>query len=390
MYVDDLIGVCHRKNVQHCLQVVEECITQLLGPNSVASEKTVTGTVLDFIGWYIDIDRQRIGIARHNFLKTLYGFMNLGKDSILSIREIQKLASWSSRYSFVCRYMKPFSQFLYQATAGYHSLEVRVAISDTVWQVIMLWRVFLVLMEVQPVRFTRDINSFRKEEPLWFVNLDASLTGLGWKFYRITSTPTLGSEVIYERTLAFVIGHNTPYQLDGRSKFQNSMEFIAISMVGLILLSLGYNNCSYVIQGDNTSSLSWSDSESFKGGSSFAAALGFILTSIRGGNEIYDREHLAGTLMELESDPLSRGRDPLELGYQEANILRLKHNPLLLEWLSVLDPNQPMEITTELVSRWRRFESIVVALQSSSGGWYGSHSVIGLRRTRVQGHEPVA
>jgi hypothetical protein len=231
MYVDDLIGVCHRKNVQHCLQVVEECITQLLGPNSVASEKTVTGSVLDFIGWYIDIDHQRIGIARHNFLKTLYGFMNLGKDSTLSIREIQKLASWSSRYSFVCRYMKPFSQFLYQATAGYHSLEVRVAISDTVWQVIVLWRVFLVLMEVQPVRFTRDINSFRKEEPLWFVNLDASLTGLGWKFYRITSTPTLGSEVIYERTLAFVIGYNTPYQLDGRSKFQNSMEFIGTNPV---------------------------------------------------------------------------------------------------------------------------------------------------------------
>jgi hypothetical protein len=382
MYVDDLVGVCHRKNVQHCLLVVEQTITQLLGPNSVAQEKTVTGTVLDFIGWCIDIDLQRLGIARHNFLKTFYGFMTLERNSHLTIREFQKLASWSSRYSFICRFMKPFSQFLYQATAGYKSLEVQVRIADDVWQVILLWRIFFVLMEVNPSVFTRDINSFRKEAPTWFVNLDASLTGLGWKFYRVSANTDEDGSLVFERTLAFVIGYNTPYHLDGKSKFQNSMEFIAISLVGLILLSLGYTKCSYVLQGDNTSSLSWSDTESFKGGSSFAAALGFILMAMTSGNEIYDREHLAGIQMEHESDPLSRGVDPVDLGYKESEVLRLSHNQVLRDWVGLLNPRSPLDLTSQLVGHWKMYESLLSQLGEEDGGWVGSASANQLRNSR--------
>jgi hypothetical protein len=54
--------------------------TDLLGPNSVADDKTEYGTRLDMIGYTIDLstspDRARVLIARENFLTALHGFIS--------------------------------------------------------------------------------------------------------------------------------------------------------------------------------------------------------------------------------------------------------------------------------------------------------------------------
>ena len=53
-----------------------------------------------------------VAIAKHNFMKTLYGFLVCEETRSQSVRSIQRLASWASRYSAVIRALKPFTAYL--------------------------------------------------------------------------------------------------------------------------------------------------------------------------------------------------------------------------------------------------------------------------------------
>jgi hypothetical protein len=66
MYVDDIIGVCFQQNLQSDLAKCERICTDLLGPAAVATDKTEHGRRLDVIGYVIDLDTQRVSIARKN------------------------------------------------------------------------------------------------------------------------------------------------------------------------------------------------------------------------------------------------------------------------------------------------------------------------------------
>jgi hypothetical protein len=112
------------------MALARTCIEEVFGENSVADSKTEVGTGLDFIGWHLDLDLQVLGIARHNLLKTFYGFCLAREQAYLSVRELQRLASRAGRCSMICRYMKPFSHYIYSASAGYKQQETRVPISD--------------------------------------------------------------------------------------------------------------------------------------------------------------------------------------------------------------------------------------------------------------------
>ena len=122
-----------------------EVIHSSLGPFAVAEDKTLTGRALDFIGWNINLDTRMLGIARHNFLKTFWGFARLSEGQYIRVRHIQKLASWSSRYALVSRYMKPFSHVLHKATAGFHDIDTLIKLPTEVWAVVGLWRMFSIV-----------------------------------------------------------------------------------------------------------------------------------------------------------------------------------------------------------------------------------------------------
>ena len=66
MYVDDILGVCMLKDLESDLLLTCETCTDLLGPTAVADDKTETGRRLDVIGYIVDLDLQRVLIARKN------------------------------------------------------------------------------------------------------------------------------------------------------------------------------------------------------------------------------------------------------------------------------------------------------------------------------------
>ena len=82
--------------------------TSLLGPTAISDTMTQSGRRLDIIAYLIDLDKGLVSIAKKNFLKALYGFFSVNIEGIVPLKVMQKVQSWSSRYSFICRFMRPF------------------------------------------------------------------------------------------------------------------------------------------------------------------------------------------------------------------------------------------------------------------------------------------
>jgi len=87
VYVDDIIGVTHKNNLEHDKSICNKTCEGLLGSKAVAKHKWESGRRLDVIGWTIDLDKMRVTIARRNFLKTLYGFFAVNENEKVTVRE---------------------------------------------------------------------------------------------------------------------------------------------------------------------------------------------------------------------------------------------------------------------------------------------------------------
>jgi hypothetical protein len=71
-------------------------------------KKNEFGTRLKVIGYDIDMDLQLATVSRKNLLRALHGFLTVDLDQKVSVLFLQKLASWGSRYSYICPYFKLF------------------------------------------------------------------------------------------------------------------------------------------------------------------------------------------------------------------------------------------------------------------------------------------
>ena len=136
------------------MRIVRHFITLLLGPLSVNESKTILSRQANMVGWLIDLDTRLVTMARHNLLRTLYDFKQVDRSpgARVQVKFLQKLASYGSRYSTICQYMKPFSSFLY-SVSSYTNANVRVRVSEDLVVVLDLWVLMLVLTVIQPTRF---------------------------------------------------------------------------------------------------------------------------------------------------------------------------------------------------------------------------------------------
>jgi hypothetical protein len=326
---DDICGVSHRDDVVHDMTVVREVIIMLLGPYAINEKKTVVARVADMVGWSIDLDTQLVTMAKHNLHRTLYDFMQVKAGQHISIKYLQKLASYSSRYSTICRYMKPFSSYLYDAASGYHNMETRVMVSAELSVVTELWTMMIILTVIQPARFQRSLASFATVEPTILPNFDASLTGLGIILYRIISvSDSQGTRQIVGQEVFAVVGYSTPFILNGQSSYQNPMEFIAVVACIGLLVSLGHRSVALSLLGDSITALNWSHKERFPSINSKSAAIQYIqLMSDPEVNIVISDSQYVNTKLNIHCDALSRNiSTPFELGYDASVIYDINRN----------------------------------------------------------------
>ena len=122
IYVDDIVGVSRRTELEHDLGAARRVCTELLGKHALQDEKTVFTTDkyrrLDVIGYTIDLDKQVVTIFQRNFLKTMYLLFSLDTDRAVSVATMQTIAALASRYSAISREMRPFSKALHGSFKG--------------------------------------------------------------------------------------------------------------------------------------------------------------------------------------------------------------------------------------------------------------------------------
>ena len=147
--------------------------TNLLGSKAVEETKSVYGRRLTAIGYDVDLDRTLATVFR-----ALHGFLIVDVEAPVMVQFLQKLASWGSRYSYICSYLKLFVRALYNEYTGRSNSQAFV-ISENARRAIRMFRVFLLFLAAREHQFARQLSSFETSSPKFVVVFDASLTGVG-------------------------------------------------------------------------------------------------------------------------------------------------------------------------------------------------------------------
>lgn len=287
MYVDDIIGVCLVEHLESDLKRASDVIKQLLGPGAVADEKTESGTRVDIIGYVVDLSQRLVSIARKNVMRTTYGFFGTDLSKRISVKEAQRLASWASRYGKICRVMRPFAGALHRLSAGRASRHALITITDEAKIAIRLWRAMLYLVRFDEGRFTRTIESFSEEPPIYIIEFDASLTGAGilWFEREGGAEVCLGGSAVDLSSLG----------IKGDSSYQNTCEYIGAILGMMGLIKLGVKSVDVELRGDSIAALTWAKTERPRGELVTNASMVFTLLCIRADLDVKVATHIAGT-----------------------------------------------------------------------------------------------
>ena len=316
MYVDDLMGICKATEWTRVEEVVRHYCEGLLGDDAIAAAKTEAARKIDGIGYSLDLDEYRVGIAEHNVLKALYVNMQVDVDALVPVRTMEALAAHASRYKTVCPPMAPFSRALHRSyrKAGRHKGST-VRLDEDAQRSVWLMRGLLAISAIQGTEYTRSFASFAKvqEEPQWIVEFDGSLKGIGIIWYEVTQAG--------ERAVG-CCGLDISWMGLKESNYQNTVEFLA-GMLGIRELARrGHRNICVRFRGDSFSALSWSRKDAFRSDLVGNAAIAYVVTKWRSGIEVGSTMHLPHKDIydwNWRTDWLSRGRTREEVLWQDAN-----------------------------------------------------------------------
>jgi hypothetical protein len=227
----------------------------LLGQNAIEAHKSEYGRIETVIGYEKILDTRIVTISRRNILRTLYGFMSVKLDKPVTVKLLQKLASWGSRCSNICNHMKPFVRVLYKEYTGRREL-VSFSLSKMACRVIQLFRVLLGLIAVDKRQFARSLDSFAERKPTIIIEFDASLSGIGLLYYSLDN----GKETIIGGGSVDI----SEFEFGSDAAYQNTAEFTAVVLGIRGLQQLGITACSVELRGDSITALTWAESGRFK------------------------------------------------------------------------------------------------------------------------------
>lgn len=293
IYCDDFQGACAESELSSEKQIAVGFTTELLGPKAFAGigerDKYKAGRQLEWIGWHFDLDDKVVSLASKNFKKTLYEFFNVNVDGNVSLREVERLAAFASRYCLIARQMRPFVHHLHAFKNTFNrerKKSERKMMTQEARLDIFLWRTFLILMGLRKKDYCRKIESFAAQVVTGLLKYDSCLTGLGLRLYRLRSNG--GMELV---KVASII---TPYELRGQSRYQNTMEFSSVSVGFLIMAEMGWTDVPLKIMGDSKASETWCAKENFKSTVARGAALMYISLGVEFEFWVEDTEFVKG------------------------------------------------------------------------------------------------
>ncbi len=350
-YVDDIMGICLKQDLEHNIAVIRDVCTGLLGPDAIAEDKWAWGRRLDLIGWDIDLEHWHVSISRKNCTKLIYGFFAMDITLEIMIDLLKRLAAWASRYTTVLRQAAPLTSVLYGQLTGHTTSAPSCKLNKATITTIQLWRILICMMELHPDKYTRTLDSFIPNTKHWGnIHFDASLTGLGVFITNDDGHVVAAAQVDIDHL-----------NLKGNPKYQNTVEFMALTVGIIMLCNRGITNVSVKAIGDSVTSLKWAKRERFQGIRCTAVAMVYISLCTRYNITVGETEHIAG-LHNTICDDLSRNvrsvaevfpgiTDEMELTPQIINTL-----------LRAADPSWTLTGDQDFSTLWNYIHSIIKEL----------------------------
>jgi hypothetical protein len=335
-----------------------------LGPAAVATEKRENGRRLDIIGYVIDLDTQRVSIARKNYLNTLYGFLELDINAPITLKKAERLASWSSRYGLVCRVMRPFNAAMNSMIAHRKHRHALISISNEARIAIRMWRAMLYLTRFDECRFTRSLVSFVSDIPTYVAEFDASLTGIGFLLYQKVndSEVCLGGGAVDIRHLNF----------QGDSANQNVSEYIGamVSLLGLVVLGIKCQDVA--LRGDSVAALTWAHTERARGDRVTNASMIFVTMCLTFNMDVKLATHISGDcnyrcdrLSRLAEGDRSGEQVMAEIGLSGSRLIQLNEYIEIDRLIQLCDPRLIFEEEESFISFWREAKELLNSIPES-------------------------
>jgi hypothetical protein len=349
-YVDDFLGCSLHKHVPDDMAKAVEEYKLLLGPRAHADDKDECGRLLDMLGWSIDLDSKTITLSQRNRLKTLHGMLLVDVSQPVPVAEVEKLASWMSRYGLVLPMLIPLSRPMYSAIAGRRNDKASVVLEEAAQQAILIWKCALIglassgrLLARHMVTLVRNVY----EECTVRVRFDGCPTGVGWVVQKFVgneqedhvdcpvtehNVTAWGSEVLWE-------------ELENNSKYQNTSELIA-AVLGLAWVAANIGRGTGVeLVGDSVTVLQWVSGERFSGEFGRVAAIMMMALVTSGRIKVLSSVHVPAAENQF-CDHLSRNRIPGNLRDENrglfGDILQLMNPMVDMEFIDVLGRMEKM------------------------------------------------
>ena len=159
-----------------------------------------------------------------------------------------------------------------------------------------------------------------------------------------------------------VLQYSFDYDLEGQSKYQNTVEFIGV-VLGMVTLSLlGIRNTSVVIRGDNKSSLKWGMTENYKSVLCRRTSLVLTTTVLHNNIIIEDQIHIAGVNNVRCDRLLRRTSSPEDLGFKQDQII---NHSILDRVIKFCDPTIEVVSAEQMTITWKELNDIFKCFDDS-------------------------
>ncbi len=368
MFVDDALGATTLRLLPQAQEIAKHVMEDLLGPGAVAAEKTKSTALqpsLTVIGYELDMELRRVGVARKNLLRAIYGFFVVDTSRAVPVRRMEQLASWGVRYAAINETLLPFTRELYVSFAGL-GRHTAVLLGPAARRAIHVFRALLVLTLLVPERATRPMWTFRVMfRKFLVIEFDASLTGGGVLLFLVDAE---GCETLLG---GFAVSLAC-WEIEGEPSYQNTAEFTTAILGRAAAVSiLGSDMPSHVhLRGDSVSALSWAQGMKARSDLASSAAAVLALMCVQTGVRVGGTTHLPAEA-NWAADRLSREDDSNAAIQHLTETDPQRFSTLEAMWLEVdaagwLDVCNPRGDTTEDVDfarKWARAQELITNLR---------------------------
>lgn len=348
MYVDDILGVSLLEDAQSDIEVTTKLCCDLFNSQCISESKTVINRRIDVIGYTIDLDTCCVSVTEKNQHRVLYGLTIIDTSTVVTVKLMQRFASWISRYSCIIPILKPFIRPLYSSFQGKNEHSSYV-LDDDVIRLLQIFRAIFLSAMLDEVSFTCDLFSFMSDQAQITVEFDASLTGGGILFFNSVDGSYLGASTIDLNSLGLL----------SNSSFQNYAEFLIaiIGMIGSIFLQPNIQRIAF--KGDSLTALSWLLSGKIKSDIAANLAIIFIQICMQYGIDVTEVVHIPAE-SNVSADMLSRGKSIADIRETDERVNSNQNIVIPCAiFLSICNPINIPNDDNEFIDLWNSIPNVI-------------------------------